>query len=220
MEWFELEDDASVFVDAHRLYQTLKGALEAPGLPNVAQAGFPPSQDGEPLDEQAFNWLCQDEFLSERPTLQGRIDRIRAIRGVRGDLRGEMQKDLRRAQDLREKVKTIDRELASGGRLFKSKEKLWEVRSQRDAMVRTIEQLTVSASRTESEIDKIASLLRSVLDEIHRDPTLQSARWFGQRVTIVTFNGEFLLEYLEEMNPTHFKGRSLAEILEIGHSLA
>lgn len=219
MQWYEPEEE-HVFVDAHRLYLTLEGATAAPRLPAVAQANFPTSHNGEPVDEEAYAWLSREGFLAADAPLQSRIERYRNLIGDGGEKRTELQQNLRKAQLLREKLKQLDRELASGGRLFKSKQTQWKAQGYRDGVANEIEALTARATRAENEVEKAGALLRGVLDEIHRAPELQTAHWYGQRITLVTFNGAFLLNYLKDMNPAHFSGRSLAEILEIGHSLA
>ena len=59
-----------------------------------------------------------------------------------------------------------------------------------------------------------------LLDRIYRDPRLREARWYGARPLLVTHHGHFLLDYLADLNPQHFRGRTLAEIIEVGPSLA
>jgi hypothetical protein len=72
----------------------------------------------------------------------------------------------------------------------------------------------------ESDLEKAGTLYKELIDRIYADQTLRDAYWYQEMPVLVTKYGRFLLEFLAEMNPVHFRGRTLAEIIEIGASLA
>ena len=117
-------------------------------------------------------------------------------------------------------LRKADRDLEGGLSLLKSQNQKWEERTRRDALATEIEGLTLKRRRLESDLEKGGTLFKELLDRIYSEQRHRESLWYQGMPARVTKHGVFLLEFLGEMNPVHFCGRTLAEIIEVGHSLA
>lgn len=174
-------------------------------------------------DEAAVAWLVTEGFVDVPVELRNDIERFRRHEEQAAPRRIELEQLYRQMRRLHQATRRNDRELASMGTLFKSKakEERWEQASKRDRLKTELDDLILARRRLEGEIEKAGNLLRSLLDRINRDVSLRDdGRWIWDRPARLTYDGQFLLAYLDEMNADNFRGRPLAEILDIGASLA
>jgi hypothetical protein len=219
MEWLEPEQQTSSFVDAARVWRTLDAAAAAPNLYQVASNRF----EGLPeftLDAPAFDLLLAEGFVVVPITLGNAIDSYRRLMTQSGPYRDELEQVYRRLRTARVQLRRAEKESEQRGGLFKSKTEHWNKQSRRDELEAELVQLHEKKTRLEGELEKSGALLRNLLEQIYREPQLREAGWLGDRPVVVTYNGRFLREYMAEMNAANFHGRPLAEILEIGPSLA
>jgi hypothetical protein len=226
VSWFDGERDDG-FIDAERIYKTLEAAANGPNLYEACAAKFPdrPTGEGaerpEPVDEPAFLYLVEHEFVDVPTELRNAIDRFRHLDREAERTRQELQEVYRKLRTMQVRLKKADRDQESGfSNLLKSKTQRWEEKTRRDALARDIDDMTLKRRRLESDLEKAGTLFKDLLDRIFADLVLRDGHWFHDMPVVVTKYGRFLLDYLSEMNPEHFRGRTLAEIIEIGHSLA
>lgn len=209
-----------------------EGSVEVSGRGSPITASQPafatpgidlPAEDTDPADDAALAFLVREGFVEIPVELRNDIERFRRHEEQAGPRRLELEQVYRRARLLHVQTRRNDRELATGGGLFKSraKEERWEQASKRDRLKLELDELALTRRRLEGEIEKAGNLLRSLLDRVNRDEGLrEDGRWIWERPVNLTYDGRFLLAYLDEMNTENFRGRPLAEILEIGPSLA
>lgn len=224
MSWFD-EERESAFIDAERIFRTLEAVTNGPNLYEVCAAKFAEPAAGaepaEPVDEPAFLYLVEQEFVDVPTDLRNAIDRFRHLDREGERTRNELRDVYRRLKTLHVRLRKADRDQESGlANLLKTKTRRWEEKVQRDALAREIDELTLKRRRLESDLEKAGTLFKDLLDRIYADQSLREAHWFNEMPVVVTKYGRFLLDFLSEMNPENFRGRTLAEIIEIGHSLA
>lgn len=220
MEFIEAEDETPQFVDAERIWLTLDGVRNAPNLYESAAEKFPDPAGEDAFDEPAFDFL-EDEGFVEVPTgLRNNIDRFRHLEGESDRTRNELQAIYRQLRTTNVQLRKADRDLEGGVSFLKSKSVLWEQKARRDALAKEVDALTLKRRRLESDLEKAGTLLRTLMDTIYRDQRLRESFWYQERPVVLTHHGRFLIDYLADMNPANFRGRSLAEIIEIGASLA
>ena len=205
------------FVDAARVYRTLRAAFDAPGLTAAARERFPAETPGI-FDGPAFDVLYDDDFIRVPPNLADEIATLRA----QLDEAERTQDDL---QGVHSRLKTLELQLGNAKRdaergLLKKKMKRLEQESRVERLEQQIGQLRLRRKQLEDVTARVDLTRRGLLEQIEGDPHLRGARWYGERPVVVTHHGNFLVEYLDELNPTHFHGRTLAEIIEIGPALA
>ncbi|MCA9545304.1 MAG: hypothetical protein KC613_12960 [Myxococcales bacterium] len=215
----ELElNTPSEFVDAARLWTCLDAATGAPGLYGIASARFV----GAPathVDEAALKVLVDHGFLQVPRELANAIEKFRRLVQDTTPQQERLEGVYRRMRTAAIQLRRVDKSL-DGSNLLKKKTELWEERQRQDDLGKELETLKLERARIESYLEKSGTLLRHLLDTIYQDHDLRDAHWVGERPVVVTYDGQFLHDYLREMNPANFVGRSLAEILEIGPSLA
>lgn len=219
MEWLEPQPPTDEFIDAARIWRTLDAAASAPNLYDIASNRFEGLTAVE-IDNAAFNYLVAEGFLAVPLQLDSAIDSYLRLMAEAGPHRAELEQVYRRLRTARVQLRHAEKVSEQRGGLFKSKTEQWNKQARRDDLSAELKQLTEKKTRIESELEKSGSLLRSLLDQIYREPALREANWMGRRPVVITYNGRFLRDYLTDMNPANFHGRPLAEILEIGPSLA
>jgi len=211
------------FIDASRIWSVLDGVRAAPNLYDIATEKFaqPDSAlDHRALDQEAFALLVTDEFLAVPLDLRNDIERFRQLDRDGDRTRGELTTTYRQLRTLQVQHRRATRDHESSSGFLRSKSKKWEAAQRVGELDHEIEDLTLKRRRMESDLDKCGALLRSLLDRVYRDQVLRDGHWYCEIPVLVTHHGDFLYDYLADMNPAHFHGRTLVEILEIGPSLA
>lgn len=222
MDWYGEPQDPGM-LDAERIYRALEHVSTGANLYESATDKFPdkpPPDPAAPYDEPAFLYLVENEFVDVPTDLRNSIDKFRHLQRDGERTRAELSNQYRRLKTLAVQLKKADRDLTSGLGLLKSKNQQWEERVRRDALANELNEATLRRRRMESDLEKAGTLYRELLDRIYNDQVLRDACWYQEMPVLVTKYGRFLLEFLSEMNPDHFRGRTLAEIIEIGASLA
>ena len=213
------EQVTPAFVDAHRVWSTLEAVLGAPNLYTAATEKFPSLTMPHGPDKEAFELLVADDFLEVPIELRNDIDRFRQLDQSAERVREELAAVYRRLKTLNLQHRNATRDADQATGFLRSKSKQWQAKQRVGALQQEIEDLTLKRRRQESDLEKCGALLRSLLDRIYRDQGLRDGHWFCEAPVLVTHHGDFLSAYLAEMNPAHFLGRTLGEILEIGASL-
>jgi len=207
------------FVDAQRIHRTLDAVIAAPELYRVATERFSDlADDGPDVDGRALAYLVDEDFLHIPTELAHEIDRFQHFEEEAERNRAVLQQHYARLRAANLELRRAEAELEKG--FFKTKARKWSEESRCDSLRKKVEELEFKRRRLEGDTDRAAGLMQHLLDKIYRDPTLRGARWFGGRPLIVTHHGHFLLDYLSDLNHSHFRGRTLAEIIEVGPSLA
>ncbi len=223
MSWHTPETPPPAFIDAGRVWQLLEGVRAATNLYDVAAEKFilPESMlDHSALDQEAFQVLVRDEFLEVPIELRNDIERFRQLDRDGDRTREELTAIYRKLRTLQMQLRRASKDHESSTGFLRKKSVQWEAAQRVGELEHEIEDLTLKRRRMESDLDKCGALLRSLLDRIYRDQRLRDGLWYCETPVLLTFHGDFLYDYMAEMNPAHFHGRTLAEILEIGPSLA
>lgn len=221
MEWLDPEESEIQFVDAERVWRVLDAVTNAPNLYEMAAVKFvvPIEAPDLHIDEQAFKQLVADEFLEVPIQLRNEIEKLLVLEGDGERTRESLGALYRKLKTMAVQLRHAGREADKSG-FLRSKTEKWEQQNRKDELERQFQDLTLKRRRMESDLEKAGTLMRNLLDQIYRDQRLREAAWYAGMPVILTHHGRFLLDYLNEMNPANFRGRSLAEILEIGPSLA
>lgn len=206
------------FVDADRIHRTLEAVVHAPALYRIATDRFPEQPSDATADGPALAYLVQEDFLRVPNEVANEIDRFLHYEEEGERNRAVLQQAHARLRAAQLELRRAEAELEKG--FLKTKARRWSQETRRDALRRKVEDLDLQRRRLESDLDRAGGLMQTLLDRIYRDPQLREARWYGARPLLVTHHGQFLLDYLADLNPRHFRGRTLAEIIEIGPSLA
>ncbi len=224
MSWTPDEaSESPAFVDASRVWGVLEGVRVAPNLYDVATEKFVTPDavlDYDALDKEAFELLVADEFLLVPTSERNDIEKFRQLDRDGDRVREELTSAYRQLRTLQMHHRRAAKVHESSTGFLRKKTKQWEAAQRVSELDHEIEDLTLKRRRMESDLDKCGALLRNLLDRVYRDQSLRDGRWYCEVPVLMTHHGEFLYDYLADMNPTHFKGRTLAEILEIGPSLA
>ncbi len=222
MDWYG-EPQAPGMLDAERIYRALEHVSTGANLYESATNKFPdkpPADPAAPYDDEAFLYLVENEFVDVPMELRNAIDKFRHLYRDGERTRNELSSLYRRLKTLAVQLKKADRDLTTGIGILKSKNQVWEERTRRDALATELAEATMKRRRMESDLEKAGALYRELLDRIYSDQSLREACWYQEMPVVVTKYGRFLVDFLSEMNPEHFRGRTLAEIIEIGASLA
>ncbi len=209
---------AAHFVDAERIHRTLDAVAHAPELYRVATERFVETAADRDADGPALAYLVQEDFLRVPTEVANEIDRFMHFEAEGERNRSALQQAHGKLRAAQLELRRAEAELERG--FFKTKARRWSQETRRDALRRRVDDLDLKRRRLESDLDRAGGLMQSLLDRIYRDPTLREARWYGSRPLVVTHHGRFLLDYLADLNPRHFRGRTLAEIIEVGPALA
>ncbi len=225
MAYIEAPDEGKPkFVDAARIWSVLDGVRAAPNLYDAAADKFPDPPDGQPtghtLDQEAFALLAQDGFVELPVEVRNDIERFRQLDRDGDRTRDELTNLYRRLRTLAVQHRKAEKDVEQSGGFLRSKSAQWESKQRLGNLEHEIGEATLKRRRLESDLEKCGTLLRTLLDLVYRDQVLRDARWYAELPVILTPHGEFLHDFLAEMNPANFQGRTLAEILEIGASLA
>ncbi|MCA9539563.1 MAG: hypothetical protein KC620_11785 [Myxococcales bacterium] len=214
------ETERVAFVDADRIHRTLEAAARAPNLYEVAVNRFS-EEEGAPaevIDEGAFDYLIEEAFIELPHEVLNEIERSRMFEAEAERTRSQLEQLLRQIRTKQLMLRRVEGEVDRG--FLKSKTRKWDEEIRRDTLKAEIGDLQLKKRRMESELERTGTQLRGLLDRIYADQRLREARWYGHRPILVTHHGFFLLDYLSDLNPAHFRGRTLSEIIEIGPSLA
>jgi hypothetical protein len=218
------EDDATTrILDCERIHRALELVGGGRNLYEATTHRFegPVAPPGTAeFDEPAFLYLVEHEFVDVPNELRNAIDKFRHLEGDAERTRVELSGLYRRLKTLAVQLRKADKDLEGAMNLLKSKNQKWEERTRRDALAQEIDGLTMKRRRMESDLEKAGTLFKELLDRIYGNQALREVYWYQGMPVRVTKYGRFLLEFLGEMNPDHFRGRTLAEIIEVGHSLA
>lgn len=217
-QWVDYENSpepAYGFLDAERIFRTLEAVERARTLYVCAAEKFPVSagEEAMSLDRPAFSYLVSEEFLQVPYELHTNIDRFRQLDEQTQRIRNALKETYRR-------MKAVRSDAQADAGFFASKTAKWTAKSRAATAERSLDDLALLRRRQEGELERAGTMLREILDRIYRDGQLRDARWFCERPVLITHHGSFLLDYLGDMNSAHFRGRSLAEIIEIGPALA
>lgn len=205
------------FLDAERIFRTLEAVEKARALYVCAAEKFPvvAGQEALALDRPAFSYLVSEEFLQVPYDLHTNIDRFLALEEQSQRIRANLKETYARIKALRGQAQKDGR-----GGLLAGRKARWEAKARTESIERELEELGMQRLRHEGELERSGKMLRELLDRVYRDPQLREARWYCERPVLITHFGHFLLDYLGDMNSANFRGRSLAEIIEIGPALA
>jgi len=206
------------FVDAERIHRTLDAVVHAPELYRVATDRFPEQPSDTDADGPSLAFLVQEDFLRVPNEVANEIDRFLHFEEEGERNRSALHQAHSRLRAAQLELRRAEAELEKG--FFKTKARRWSEETRRDGLMRKVQDLDLKRRRLESDLDRAGGLMQVLLDRIYRDPTLRDARWYGARPLVVTHHGHFLLDYLADLNAQHFRGRTLAEIIEVGPSLA
>ena len=224
MQFIDLDEPSPRrMLDAERVYRALERVGTGRNLYEAATLRFvvPTFDEGATaFDEPAFRYLLEQDFVEVPTELRNAIDKFRHLEADAERTRNELGSIYRRLKTLHVQLRKADRDLEGGLSLLKSQNQKWEERTRRDALATEIEGLTLKRRRLESDLEKGGTLFKELLDRIYSEQRHREALWYQGMPARVTKHGIFLLEFLGEMNPVHFCGRTLAEIIEVGHSLA
>lgn len=206
------------FLDAERIFRTLESVERARALYVCAAEKFPvvAGQEAMSLDRPAFSYLVSEEFLKVPYELHTNIDRFRQLDGQTQRIRDALKETYRRMKAVRGQAQMDERK----GGLLAGQRARWTAKAKADSAKQMLDDLALQRRRQESELERGGTMLREILDRIYRDKQLRAARWFCERPVLMTHYGTFLLDYLGDMNSAHFRGRTLAEIIEVGPALA
>lgn len=221
MEFDPRHDPPRSFLDAERIFRMLAAVEAARDLYVCAAEKFPVTagEEAMTLDRAAFSYLVSEGFLAVPPGLQANIERYKSVDETAARTREALKEVYLRLKLARSRAEKAEREEKVSG-LFGGQKKKWETRSRAEQLAKEAEEIQLQRQRLEGELERAGAMLRELLDRIYRDPELRQARWFHERPVLVTALGDFLLDYLGDMNQANFRGRSLAEIIEIGPALA
>lgn len=205
------------FVDAARIHRTLRGAFDAPGLATAVRAQFP--KDGpNAFDSPAFDLLYDDDFIRVPLNLADELRAMIALLGKATEAQSELRSLQSRLKTLEMQHRNAKREAERG--LLKNKMKRLEQTSRVERIASQIAQMRQSSLGL-VDVGRRADLQRRrILEQIEGDPHLCNARWYGERPVVVTHHGDFLAGYLDEIDPAHLHGRTLAEIIKFGPTMA
>lgn len=207
------------FVDAERIYRTLEAVVRAQNLYQVATERFAAAASIEVVvDGPALAFLVDEDFVRIPTEVANEIDRFQHYEVEGERTRSQLQQAHARLRTAQVQLRRAEADLEKG--FFKTRATRWEQESRRDALAKQVEELEFARRRLESDLERAGGLMQRLLERIHRDTQLREAKWFGGRPLCVTHHGHFLLDYLADLNTTHFRGRTLAEIIEVGPSLA
>ena len=208
------------FLDAERIFRTLQAVEVARDLYVSAAERFvvAAGEDALSLDRAAFSYLASEGFIEVPAELQSNIERYRSLDEAAARIREQLKDLYMKVKLTRARIEKTSEELGMG--LFTGTKKKWELNSRQEQLEKELEELQHQRQRQEGELERAGTVLRDLLDRIQRDPALRNARWFHERPVLITHLGDFLLDYLGDMNQANFRGRSLAEIIEIGPALA
>lgn len=207
------------FVDAERIHRTLDAVAHAQNLYTAATERFaaPPGAAIE-VDGPALAFLVDEDFVRIPTEVANEIDRFQHFEEEGERNRALLQQAYARLRTAQLQLRNAEAELEKG--FFKTRATRWEQESRRDALQKQVGELDFQRRRLESDLERAGALMQRLLDRIYRDPRLREARWYGGRPVLLTHHGHFLLDYLQDLNPVYFRGRTLAEIIEVGPSLA
>jgi hypothetical protein len=205
------------FLDAERIFRTLEAVERSRALYVCAAEKFPVTagEEAMALDRPAFSYLVSEDFLQVPYELHTNIDRFRQLDEQTQRIRDALKETYRRMKAVRADTKPDAR-----AGFFASQTAKWTAKTRAATAERSLDDLALQRRRQEGELERAGTMLREILDRIYRDKQLRDARWFCERPVLITHHGAFLLDYLGDMNSAHFRGRSLAEIIEIGPALA
>jgi len=223
VSWYEDEAAPEGMLDAERIYRALERVAAGSNLYESATQKFPNKPEDtpdDPYDDEAFLYLVENEFIDVPTDLRNAIDKFRHLYNDGERTRNDLSSLYRRLKTLAVQLKRADRDISSGLGILKSKNQQWEERVRRDALATELQESTLKRRRMESDLEKAGTLYKELIDRIYADQVLRDAYWYQEMPVLVTKYGRFLLEFLGELNPAHFRGRTLAEIIEIGASLA
>lgn len=206
------------FVDAERIHRTLDAVVHAHNLYSAATERFARVDAEVEVDGPALAFLVEEDFVRVEHEVAHEIDRFEHFEDEGERHRAALQQAYARLRTAQLQLKRAEQALDKG--FIKTRATRWQQESRRDALKAQVAELDFKRRRLESDLDRAGTLMQRLLDRIYRDPRLREAKWFGGRPLTVTHHGRFLLDYLGDLNPAHFRGRTLAEIIEVGPSLA
>ncbi|MGK0361427.1 MAG: hypothetical protein ACI9U2_003745 [Bradymonadia bacterium] len=206
------------FLDAERIFRTLEAVERSRALYVCAAEKFPvvAGQEAMSLDRPAFSYLVSEDFLQVPHELHTNIDRFRQIDGQTQRIRDALKETYRRMKTVRRQAQLDERK----GGLLSGQVARWTSKAKVDASKTLLDDLALKRRGQEGELERAGTMLREILDRVYRDEQLRAARWFCERPVLMTPFGAFLLDYLGDMNASYFRGRTLAEIIEVGPALA
>jgi len=193
----------------------LEAVGEAPNLYESASRRFPSLKQPFPVDVVSFEWLLREEFIQIPRKLCNDIERFRLL-----DEKAEKAREEIKALHHQTRGLLIQKRRLEKKGVLSFKGKSWAQESRKEEIDGEIEALILKRKRAGSNIDKAGAIYQKLLERIYQDQALRAGYWFAKQPLLLKHSGRFLLNYLKEMNSAHFQGRTLAEILEIGHSLA
>lgn len=232
---------AQRFQSPDRSAHPLEGSLPPSELnptppPRAPQISAPPWSPGattppraigtleeEPqTDEASLQWLLREGFLAIHGPTYTEIMRAREGLAQSEKLRSQRVQWLRRQQQIQEELLRLERSSGVRGLLSsRSKESRWEISSQKERLQAELQTIAQSLPQHEASIRQLAQNFKRLHEQVHTVEYLREyTHWaFGRPLTFC-YNGRFLHSYLAGMSPTHFHGRSLSEILQVGPLLA
>ncbi len=235
MEWLELDDGGGGgagdgggmgvgFLDTMRIWNMLDSVRNAPNLYEVATAKFRVTEGAikrttHLFDAVAWGFLVEEDFIEVITTIGNDVEKFLQLDRDADRTREDLATAYRRLKTLDMQRRNAAQE-AGRSTFLSSKKDKWDREQKLQNVKDELDRITFKRRRLESDLEKAGGLLKSLMDRIYRDQGIRDAHWYGDQPVRLTHHGEFLLEFLEDMNPAHFQGRALAEILEIGGALA
>ncbi len=215
------ENPVATFLDADRIWRALELIAGAPNLYESAADRFPdaPAEVASSHDEEAFQFLDENDFIDAPQDLRNAIDKYVHLYKNGDRTREDLTVLYRRLKMLLVQIKKAERDAHAGFSLLKSKTQVWDEQVKIGSLKQEFDELTLKRRRMESDLEKCGTLFKETLERVYQTQVLREAFWYHETPVVLTKYGVFLRGYLGEMNPTHFRGRTLGEIIEIGASL-
>ena len=206
------------FLDAEEVFGILLDVEGAKGLvkqllsedAHMAE-GSAPNRGVEALIEQGF--LVTPEALVE-------------LTATLKKTRGKLTEATEAAKEAERQSKTLDVRLRHVNRskpklgILRSKVEKWDTATREVGLKRQSEQMAKDLKTWIARRDALQSQWEELVEEIEKVAQGTMAKWYASRPIVMTKHGRFLLDSLSEMKSDHFKGRTLAEVLVVGHLLA
>ncbi len=202
---------------ASAVFEWLRCIEKAKVLSTSAEAQFESEADG--LEEGALEMLQRLSFAEVHHEFSKRINAYLGLRTAHGET-------LEYAPEVERRLKTLDvqvrhaTEKRSRPRLLKSKSAQWEEASQQGSLEKQREDLLRIRAASRAAKEQAQKAHESLHFELSRSPDAQSYRWLSGQASRLTAHGQFLLSVMKQMEPRHFQGRQLGDLLAIGFLLA
>ena len=207
-------------LDAERIFRVLLRVKRAPLVSRAVAARFAENSDEDDnVDQPAMNFLVEEDFVAIATNLSEAIHEHVALIEQAEPLRTEIQDLERRFKSLAVRLRHAERDRPLVP-MFQSKKNKWEQANREGNIERDRDLIRRRQIELEEKLMVVRESYETLVQRIEKDPELHKFRWCDRTPIALTHHGEFLLDHLAEMQPRHFRGRPLTEIMVLGPMLA